>query len=410
MHIVQLNDDRVPTAKGGSALVAEWERQELVRRGQKVTLVTTHQDGKEMQKWNDETGDIISIPVNYPLQQRHRKCVRMKAVSKVLDEILTELQPDIVHAHTIHMYLTYDALRIAAKHTSRVFMTAHDTHAVAFGRVNSERYRNDALAQRTHRLQVCDHLHAVGRRYWPLRNGTIRRAIRESETQIIAISEDLRKFLEGNGIPCAAVVYNGIPLQNTDKVPNEKSRPTILYGGRINADKGIGVLLKAMEQVCAEIPDVQLLVVGEEERLQPHLVQAPKVVRNAVHCTGWVPYEEMFALYATADVVTTPSIYLDAFNLMNIEAMQAGKPVVGTCFGGTPEIVVNGITGIVCNPSDTKEYATALLTVLQDSALAQKMGTAGRCKVEETFSMREHGNALVSLFESDEAHTPVRPV
>ena len=95
----------------------------------------------------------------------------------------------------------------------------------------------------------------------------------------------------------------------------------------------------------------------------------------------------MPAVFAAADVVTTPSLYLDAFNLMNIEAMAMERPVVGTCFGGTTEIIENNVTGIIVDPTDAKTYASALTTLLQDTDRRKRMGMAGKKRVEENYSL-----------------------
>lgn len=403
MHIVLLNDDSYPNAKGGSALVAEWERQALAKRGYQVTLVTTHQHGQpgSVLRTSDAAGDILSICVEYPLRYRHRRCLRIPTVSAQLDNLFVELKPDITHAHTIHTYLTYDALRVAAKHSTQVWMTAHDTFAVSFGRVNSPRYRQDALQQKAHHLRCTDHLRAVGRQYWPLRNRGIRKAIADSGTKVVAVSACVQTFLEANGLPCEVVLYNGVPIAPSTKSASSEARPTILYGGRINADKGIGALLQAMEIVCQQVPNARLLVVGEQQRLEPHLANASAIVKNATTCTGWLPYDQMYEMYQGVHVVTTPSIYLDAFNLMNIEAMNAGKPVVGTCFGGTAEIVQDGVTGYVCNPLDTEQYAAALQALLTNPQKANTMGKAGRQRVETEFSLDQHINRLVELLALD---------
>ena len=108
---------------------------------------------------------------------------------------------------------------------------------------------------------------------------------------------------------------------------------------------------------------------------------------SAVRCAGWLSQEEMAAAYGSADVVTTPSLCLDTFNLINIEAMSAGKPVVGTIFGGTPEIVLDGTTGYVRNPLKIEAYTDALQTILTDPALAKRMGEAGKKRVEEHYSL-----------------------
>jgi starch synthase len=80
--------------------------------------------------------------------------------------------------------------------------------------------------------------------------------------------------------------------------------------------------------------------------------------------------------------------------------MAAGKPVVGTCFGGTPEVVADGKTGIIVNPRSTVEFGNALITLLKNCALAKKMGEAGKVRVLESFSLEKKVEAYLGLFKT----------
>ena len=405
MHIVLLNDDALPDARGGSAVVAELQRIAYVQQGHTVTLITTHQDvlkEKEV-RWSDEGGDVISLYVDYPLSERHRNCIKMAAVSEKIALLLQELQPDLVHAHVIHTYLTYDCLRIARHFTDKVFMTAHDTYLVSFDRIKGRRYYQSVLENKPFKMHWWEHLLSVGRKYSPSRNRKIREILKETDTKIIAVSHAIKKILTENGISNVITIHNAakeITQPSAEEITSYRSSlgligPTVLYGGRINEDKGIKVLLQAMELVQEKIPDAQLLVVGEKERLAPHAGDQKGVV-----CTGWIDQSQMPLAYSAADVVTTPSIYLDAFNLMNIEAMMMERPVVGTCFGGTAEIIEDEKTGFIRNPLDIKRFAEAIIHLLEQKEIAQTMGQEGKRRAQEKFSLEGHIRKHLELYSS----------
>ena len=73
-------------------------------------------------------------------------------------------------------------------------------------------------------------------------------------------------------------------------------------------------------------------------------------VGGQVHGLGWLTGDDLRQAFGAADVIATPSVYPDPFNLMNIEAMAHARPVVATCYGGAPEIVVHGETGFIADP------------------------------------------------------------
>lgn len=405
MNIVLLNDDALPDARGGSAVVAEHQRIAYTKAGHTVTLITTHQDvSKEQEmRWSDEGGDVISFYVDYPLKERHRRCIKMNAVSEKVEAYLQKLQPDLVHAHVIHTYLTYDCLRIAKKLTNKVYMTAHDTYLVSFDRIKGKRYYESVLKNTKFTMYWWEHLLTVGRKYSPSRNRKIRKILKDTDTKIIAVSHAIEKILTENGIENVTTIHNAAA---ESIVPSESdiasyrsalglSGPTVLYGGRINEDKGIKVLLEAMKLVRETIPTAQLLVVGEQYRLAPHIGDQEGIV-----CTGWIDQSQMPLAYSAADVVTTPSIYLDAFNLMNTEAMMMERPVVGTCFGGTAEIIEDRITGFIRNPLEIKRFAEAISKLLEQKEEAKNMGRAGKARVQNNFSLEKHIDEHLEMYNS----------
>ncbi|OGJ63789.1 hypothetical protein A3E47_00095 [Candidatus Peribacteria bacterium RIFCSPHIGHO2_12_FULL_54_10] len=393
MHIVLLNDDALPTARGGAAVVVDHLRRAYAQAGHTVTLITTQQQHERWEEESDGAGRIIRLPIRTSLRNRHRLCTGNPAAASHVKNALRELRPDAVHAHNLHAYLSYESLLLAKEHTDRTILTAHDTFLVSFGRIRENR-----------RLTLLDHLATAGRNYSPFRNRRIRGILQKSKTRVIAISNTLASFLRQNGIQIHAVVYNGTAISATpERTAIENFRkthglqgPTILFGGRIGADKGIGVLQKAFAVVRSEIPSAQLAIAGNRERIEHSVRDTQGIV-----LLGHLQQPEMLLAYAAASLVTTPSIYLDPFNLMNIEAMAAGKAVVGTTFGGTPEIVVDGETGFLVDPHNTERFARALLTLLHDPQRAHRMGEQGKKRVSEDFSLEKQAKTYLALLDRE---------
>ncbi|MEK7590947.1 MAG: glycosyltransferase family 4 protein, partial [Patescibacteria group bacterium] len=244
-----------------------------------------------------------------------------------------------------------------------------------------------------------DHIHQAGVQWNPLRNIWIRRVLGKNADTVFAVSATLKRALDAHKIPRVEVLPNGTEMSlwqakldviaAFQKKHDLNGHKVIFFGGRLSRDKGSAPLLAALRMIRQTIPEAVLLVIGDAARLQGLIVEAgAEDLLPHVRCAGWLSQEEMAAAYGAADVVTTPSLCLDTFNLINIEAMSAGKPVVGTIFGGTPEIVVDGVTGYVRNPLKLDSYASALAKLLFDSSLAQKMGEAGRKRVEENYALK----------------------
>jgi glycosyltransferase involved in cell wall biosynthesis len=103
-------------------------------------------------------------------------------------------------------------------------------------------------------------------------------------------------------------------------------------------------------------------------------------------------------LLARCDLFVLPSLY-EGFPLSILEAMAAGKPVVATAVGGTPEAVIDGVTGYLVPSGDVPALATAIRKVLTDPVLAYKMGLSGRERVQNVFSLDMMVQSYAQLYQ-----------
>lgn len=411
MHLLLLNDDVLgPGSRGGVAVVVDQYRRAYAAAGHRVTLITTHQDPSRDAEVRsaDASGEIISLLVDVPLKGRHRRCVAQTPVVRRVGELLQELRPDAVHAHNVHTYLGYPVLSAARAITPHVVLSAHDTFLVSFARVGGPRYEAACTAGHPYRMPWWEHLRTVGREYWPLRNGAIRRIVRTSTSAVVPCSVALKAFLEANAIPCGPVIPHPAPVL-PDVAPSriEAFRrqyavdgPAMLFGGRLSGDKGLTAFLAAAERVVAMLPSARFVIVGDADRLAPSLAGCSPALHAALRTTGWLPVEEFAVAVAACDALTVPSVYLDAMPTMTLWALASGRPVVGTCFGGTPELLHDGETGFVIHPGHAQEYAEKMLAVLSHPDRARAMGDAGRRFVQEHNALAVIAGEYLTLLTS----------
>ena len=102
---------------------------------------------------------------------------------------------------------------------------------------------------------------------------------------------------------------------------------------------------------------------------------------------------------ASLDILVQPSLR-ETFGRVLIEAMASRKPVIATRVGGMPEIVVDGESGLLVPPEDPPALAAAILSLLQDPAHVRAMGEAGRCRVEEHFSLPRRTRRLEAIYDA----------
>ena len=193
-------------------------------------------------------------------------------------------------------------------------------------------------------------------------------------------------------------------------------RVRILFVGRIEARKGVDVLLEAAYRVLPEFPSADLVLVGADnptggatclDRLRQVMAEDPGL-RSRITLAGEVDEESLWRHYAECDVFVLPSRY-ESFGLVLTEAMAFGKPVIASRAGGMAEVVADGETGLLVEPGDAESLAAALRRLLADPGLRERFGRAGRARFEEQFSVRAMvEGALAAYRRAVAAHRPAR--
>ncbi|AWE53580.1 glycogen synthase [Streptomyces nigra] len=238
----------------------------------------------------------------------------------------------------------------------------------------------------------------------------------ESADAVIAVSGAMREDILGC-YPAldpdrVHVVHNGIdtalyrPDPRTDALARfglDADRPYVLFVGRITRQKGVPQLLRAVRHIdpavqvvlCAGAPDTP-----EIDREFRDLYEELSRVRAGVH---WIPQmlprPEVIQLLTHAAVFVCPSVY-EPLGIVNLEAMACGTPVVASRVGGIPEVVEDGVTGLLVPLDDDFEsgLARALDAVAGDPETARRMGEAGRERAVGEFGWDAVARRTVRLY------------
>ena len=174
-------------------------------------------------------------------------------------------------------------------------------------------------------------------------------------------------------------------------------RPLIFSVGRHVYYKGLDVLIRAMQSLDA------VLWIGGQGPLTSTLKQLAGDLGLAerVKFVGFIPDPILVAYFEACDVFCMPSVErAEQFGLVQLEAMYCSKPVVTTQLGtGVEYVTLDGETGLLVPPKDPRALADALRTLLRDSALRARMGSAGRRRVEEVFSVKQMVRKTVDVYQ-----------
>jgi glycosyltransferase involved in cell wall biosynthesis len=184
------------------------------------------------------------------------------------------------------------------------------------------------------------------------------------------------------------VIHNGVclPRVSNVEIEDQNASQVILFVGRLIWRKGVKYLIDAMPKILAEYVDTKLLVVGNGEQ-RPFLEKrAEKLgIENSVQFLGNVSSENLYSLYNEADVYVQPSLY-EPCGLAVLEAMSMGKSTVATRVGGIPELVTNGVEGLLVQPRNSLQLARAIINVFSDPSCRRRFGSNARKKVEREFT------------------------
>lgn len=318
-------------------------------------------------------------------------------VTRQLHALYDRVQPEVIGAYNIHGALTWHALTVAHQRRIPSSIYFQDAMSVAYSKITHfARPDTCDFPDSAYRLPLFHNLKTVRTRYNPFRTARILEILRRDVDVRVSISHALKTALMVNGAPEMRVIYPGVDpaeweaspqaIENLRDALGLRGHRVILLAGRLTPQKGSVQLLKALDRLRESLPDVRLLILTRSTPEQQGL-NRPEFADLKPHIImgGWLVGEQLAAAYHLADVVVTPSTYLDPLIAVNQEAMLCRKPCVTTCFGGPREVVLNGETGLVVNPLDVLALTQALHHVLTNPALAQKMGEAGYARARQHF-------------------------
>jgi glycosyltransferase involved in cell wall biosynthesis len=241
------------------------------------------------------------------------------------------------------------------------------------------------------------HIRELWRKGWKA-NTTIDRLAGRFVDRFIAVSYSNAGYLVGEkGLPKhkIRVIQNGSDLRhfNPEHIPPDSMRaglgfaaedPIMLVAARLDAQKGHAVLLNAMPDVLREFPNARLVFLGDGNLRGELEQQCTRLgLQASVRFVGF--RRDVDDWLALCDFTVLPSFY-EGLPLIAIESLAAKRTMVATAVDGTPEVIVDGRTGITVPPGDPHALSKAICTLLRSPDLRARMAEAGRAWVLEHFT------------------------
>ena len=253
--------------------------------------------------------------------------------------------------------------------------------------------------------------------FWRIKQLKWKKLVMASSRQldkIIFISSDVRRELIENQFPIERIVHisNSVDIDQFKPPERRENRNSknICFVGRLEEQKGLEYLIKAMDIIKSKGNCVKLFIVGEGQ-LKANLEELCKklTLENLVVFVGIT--HDVLPYYQDASIFVLPSIS-EGMPLSLLEAMSCGLPVIATLVGGNAEVLDSsagnkivshyhiGEYGILVNPRDVTSLAEALLRLLNDEELSKQLGKKARNLIEEKFSQENIINEYIDLYYS----------
>jgi len=310
-----------------------------------------------------------------------------RSALQTLNKILEEFKPDIVHLHFIFYHTSPSVLWGLRKIPTIYTVHAHE--------VLSPMGINKTSRCKHPEEQYC--IHCIGIvKFIPEK---IKRKLflflSKNVDLYISPSKHHYKLLNKYKFSPATHLYNGFQLLYPSPI---KKGNHLLYVGRLAKDKGVSYAIMAMLEILIKIPTASLIIVGTgpEETSLKKLVKDLNLENN-VKFIGHINNDEIAYYYKNAQIVVVPSIYPDNLPTVCIEAMSVGRPIIGSDFGGIPELIDNRSTGYIIPPFSSKAIAKKAIELLENRKLLEAMGENAR-KKSELYSIEKHADKIEKIY------------
>jgi len=392
MKLLFLNSFYPPHVGGGAELILQRSVEGFQQRGDEVcVLVTGPEAGLAQEAVNGVRVYRAGLQNRYwPLtQQRPGPLARVgwhfrdrynRAMRAPLREVLQRERPDLVVCHNLSGWSVSAWDEIRASGTPLV-QVLHDMYLLC--------PKNTLFKKGQSCQNLCGSCAALRRPH----------AARSAQVDaVVGVSRYLLETLRGKGyfqgVP-ARVIHNSCLLAGAQAAPTPPVAGAPLrfgYLGTLAENKGVGWLIEQFQRLSL---NATLTIAGKGQLAYEEQLKALADPRKV----SFVGYRKPQEFFQGIDVCVVPSLWAEPFGMVAVEAGAFQKPVIASRMGGLPEIVRDGVNGLLCNPADRDSLGRALQRLHDDAELRQRLSLLSRSAVAPLLSLEPMLDDYHRLFE-----------
>lgn len=340
------------------------------------------------------------------------RCHQMKEVVKLgyaeflgqsrafLQEIISKIQPDIIHAHNVYNQLPPHLFKGVSK-SLPVVMTVHDYKVVC---------PNYSLFVDNKTCKKC-----IGGKYFQaIRHRCSQKRLIPSIVSSLgsyytrakgSYWTDYRRFLCPSNFMAERLREDGIPPDKISVLPNftepgldqAGDKQGILYVGRLSKEKGVDVLLRAYAMWKGVKPQLKIAGSGPYEEELKEMASSLGIA--GVTWLGHIPKESVRAYMRSSAVMVVPSLWHENCSISILEGLSEGTPIITTRQGGNPELIRNGIEGYLYEADQEVSLLGAMKAFFSSETKQIEMGRNARERAEDQYSPSQHLGRLIGHYE-----------
>ena len=327
--------------------------------------------------------------------RNYRGLINFKALF-AMHRAVSFFKPNIIIFNNISSQASYSLILYAKLKGINTVHILRDTMSLTGGKFFYSKTKD------IYKINYFDEIKRARFRFNPLKPLFTKYCLKRLDV-LISISYELKRFFNYNGINVDQVIHNGVIEKISDagafNQDSKSSKKSIFWPSRYSKFKGGHQIIKAFNLI--DDGNIDLIITADKNDIKDKEVLDIIKRSNNIYFTGWISKEDINEYMLKADLILYPSLYLEPFGRVPVEAMSFKKPVIVSSYGALPEIIKDGYNGYVVDPFNLEEFSKKIKKIIYNEKLNRDIGINGYKEYKNSFTADKminiYYNILINL-------------